>query len=205
MSQGATTAKRHQAQNLYEKYEVLQNEAYELQNAYETVYYDLNDILRDDYYEENSDNWYYGSYYEGIEYGEVIEVSSDDKRYEEKNKHNEALTSFFLFDRFGIFALISDSLIQFQSEHEKLFFVLYGIIFIILAGLIVLKKAIIGAIRLYQHYAPEDIRRRCLFKPTCSEYAILAVKKYGVVIGLFKAYKRLFKRCRGNIYMIDYP
>lgn len=116
-----------------------------------------------------------------------------------------AVISFFLFDRFGIFALISDSLIQFQSEHEKLFLVLYGVIFIILAGIIVLKKAIIGAIRLYQHYAPEDIRRRCLFKPTCSEYAILAVQKYGVVIGLIKAYKRLFKRCRGNIYMIDYP
>lgn len=96
MSQGATMAKRHQAQNLYEKYEVLQNEVYELQNTYEEVYYDLSETLRNDYYEENSDNWYYGSYssYEGIEYGEVIEVSSDDKRYEEKNKHNEALAEY---------------------------------------------------------------------------------------------------------------
>lgn len=94
MSQGATTAKRHQAQNLYEKYEVIQDEVYELQNTYETLYYDLNDILREDYYEENSDDWYYGSYYEGIEYGEAIEVSSDDKRYDEKTKHNEALAEY---------------------------------------------------------------------------------------------------------------
>lgn len=118
---------------------------------------------------------------------------------------SSAFISFIIFDKFGIFALLSDSLTKFQSKHEKLFFLLYCIFIIILCVLIVLKKVIIGAIRLYQHYAPEDIRRRCLFKPTCSEYAILAIKKYGVVIGLFKAYKRLFKRCRGNIYMIDYP
>ncbi|MDO4363209.1 MAG: membrane protein insertion efficiency factor YidD [Clostridia bacterium] len=62
-----------------------------------------------------------------------------------------------------------------------------------------------GCIKLYQHYAPEEIRRRCLFKPTCSEYAILAIKKYGLIIGLVKTYNRLFKKCKGNIYRIDYP
>ena len=35
--------------------------------------------------------------------------------------------------------------------------------------------------------------------------AILAIEKYGVIIGLIKAYIRLFKKCRGNIYRIDYP
>lgn len=94
MSQGATTAEQHSAQNLYKKYEVLQNEADELQSTYETVYYELNDILREDYYDENSSGWYYGSYYERTEYGEAIEVSSDDKRYDEKNKHNEVLTEY---------------------------------------------------------------------------------------------------------------
>ena len=67
------------------------------------------------------------------------------------------------------------------------------------------KYAIIGAIKLYQHYAPEEIRRRCLFMPTCSEYAILATRKYGGVIGLCKTYFRLIYRCKGNIYQIDYP
>lgn len=89
----------------------------------------------------------------------------------------------------------------FCSQHTILFFV----IVYFLASLISAKKAAIGAIRLYQHYAPEEIRRRCLFKPTCSEYAILAIQKYGLIIGLIKAYKRLFKRCIGNIYQIDYP
>jgi hypothetical protein len=67
------------------------------------------------------------------------------------------------------------------------------------------KDAIIGSIRLYQRYAPEEIRRRCLFMPTCSEYAIMAVKKYGGIIGLCKTYRRLMFLCRGNIYRIDYP
>ena len=67
------------------------------------------------------------------------------------------------------------------------------------------KYVIIGMIKLYQHYAPEEIRRRCLFMPTCSEYTVMAIHKYGTVIGLCKSYFRLFYRCRGNIYMIDYP
>jgi putative component of membrane protein insertase Oxa1/YidC/SpoIIIJ protein YidD len=67
------------------------------------------------------------------------------------------------------------------------------------------KIIVIGGIRMYQHYAPEEIRRRCLFKPTCSEYAILAVQQHGVVIGLYKSIDRLMRRCKGNIYHIDYP
>ena len=68
-----------------------------------------------------------------------------------------------------------------------------------------IKYTVIGIIKLYQHYAPEEIRRRCVFMPTCSEYAILAIRKYGFIIGLYKSYYRLFYRCRGNIYQIDYP
>ena len=37
------------------------------------------------------------------------------------------------------------------------------------------------------------------------EYAILALKKYGLVKGLYKIYIRLFKTCRGIEYGIDYP
>ena len=116
-----------------------------------------------------------------------------------------AIVSFHLLNRLGFFELFSDSLIEFQIEHPTIFCVLYCCIVIAVMGLFVLKKAAIGMIKLYQHYAPEDIRRRCLFKPTCSEYAILAIKKYGLIVGLIKAYIRLFKKCRGNIYRIDYP
>lgn len=115
------------------------------------------------------------------------------------------VVSFHLFQWLGIFALLPDSFVQFQNQHPTIFFVLYCIIFVAVMGLLILKKAVIGVVKLYQHYAPEDIRRRCLFKPTCSEYAILAIKKYGLIIGLIKTYIRVVYKCRGNIYRIDYP
>jgi putative membrane protein insertion efficiency factor len=71
--------------------------------------------------------------------------------------------------------------------------------------LIVSKKAIIGLVRLYQHYAPERIRRKCIFKPTCSEYMILALEKHGLVKGLCKGIYRMFFRCKGFYYSVDYP
>lgn len=74
-----------------------------------------------------------------------------------------------------------------------------------IGGALVAKRAVIGAIHLYQKYAPETIRRRCLCKPTCSEYAILAVEKYGVIRGLLKVRVRLFKTCVGRVYFIDEP
>lgn len=110
-----------------------------------------------------------------------------------------------LFSWLGIFALLPECIYGFKEQYEVWFDFLFILSFYILIGLFCLKKAAIGCIRLYQHYAPENIRRRCLFKPTCSEYAILAIEKYGLIIGLIKAYIRLFKKCRGNIYQIDYP
>ena len=74
----------------------------------------------------------------------------------------------------------------------------------VLGLLIVLKSMVIGFIHLYQHYAPEYLRRSCLFKPTCSEYMLLAIEKYGLIKGTALSFKR-FERCNGEIYQIDYP
>lgn len=111
----------------------------------------------------------------------------------------------YLFSWLGIFALFSDCICDFREQHSIWFSILFILLVYFIVGLFCLKKAVIGCIKLYQHYAPEQIRRRCLFKPTCSEYAILAIQKYGLIIGLIKSYIRLFKKCRGNIYRIDYP
>lgn len=115
------------------------------------------------------------------------------------------VSAFYLFDWLGIFDLFPEELCIFKLKHPIWFVISFFTAFFILTALFCLRSAAIGCIRLYQHYAPEDIRRRCLFKPTCSEYAILAIKKYGLIIGLIKTYIRLFKKCRGNIYRIDYP
>ncbi len=113
--------------------------------------------------------------------------------------------TLYLFDWIGISALFSKEIIEFRLNHKVSFYIIYFLIICLFTGICCLRAAVIGCIRLYQHYAPEQVRRRCLFKPTCSEYAISAIKKYGLIIGGIKAYKRLFFRCRGNIYRIDYP
>jgi len=77
----------------------------------------------------------------------------------------------------------------------------YGILGLMLFS----KGVIIELVRLYQHYAPERIRRKCIFKPTCSEYMILALEKYGLLRGLYKGIYRMFFKCKGFYYSIDYP
>lgn len=72
-------------------------------------------------------------------------------------------------------------------------------------GRVLLRKALIGLVCLYQHYASEDTRRRCAFKPSCSEYAILALKKYCVEKALVKIFDRVVLRCNGANFEIDYP
>lgn len=68
-----------------------------------------------------------------------------------------------------------------------------------------IKPILILCIRCYQHYASENIRRSCLCKPTCSEYAIIVIKKYCLIKALVLIYIRLFKTCTGKIYKIDFP
>ncbi len=66
------------------------------------------------------------------------------------------------------------------------------------------KSFVQNAILLYQKYAPEKMRRSCLFTPTCSEYMLLAIQKYGVVVGVYKGIRRL-GRCHHPNGGEDYP
>lgn len=112
---------------------------------------------------------------------------------------------YFLLRWLGISSYLPQVIWTFYIEHRIAFVTLLTLFQFLIGGIIALKPMMIGAIRLYQRYAPESVRRRCLFKPTCSEYAILAIKKYGVIRGGYKAYIRLFKKCYGRTYRIDEP
>lgn len=68
-----------------------------------------------------------------------------------------------------------------------------------------LRMLFIGLVKLYQHYMPEGIRRNCILLPTCSEYCILALKKYGVIRGCWKTVHRLLHTCVGDDYHTDWP
>lgn len=83
--------------------------------------------------------------------------------------------------------------------------IIYYIFFFILELILVSRFVAIMAVKLYQRYAAEEIRRRCLLKPTCSEYAIIVLKKYGTIVGLIKIWRRLKYYCRGDVYYVDEP
>lgn len=67
-----------------------------------------------------------------------------------------------------------------------------------------MKKIIIWVVRLYQKKAPYYIRSSCRFKPSCSEYMILSVEKYGCFKGVYKGVRRLL-RCKPPNGGVDYP
>ena len=51
--------------------------------------------------------------------------------------------------------------------------------------MIMLKKGIISLIRFYQKYlSPLKWRTHCIYTPTCSEYAVQAISKYGIIKGI---------------------
>ncbi|NLC97278.1 MAG: membrane protein insertion efficiency factor YidD [Erysipelotrichaceae bacterium] len=67
-----------------------------------------------------------------------------------------------------------------------------------------MKLLIISLIRLYQKYGPKRLHDACLFEPTCSNYMLLAIEKYGVFKGTLKGLKRIL-RCHQPNGGVDYP
>jgi putative component of membrane protein insertase Oxa1/YidC/SpoIIIJ protein YidD len=113
--------------------------------------------------------------------------------------------AYFVLVPVGLLAYLPPALGEFRELYPVLSAVILSAAVLLILSLFCFRYAVIGAIRLYQHYAPDEIRRRCLFKPTCSEYTIIAVRRYGGIIGLLKSWYRLVYLCKGNIYKIHYP
>ena len=55
-----------------------------------------------------------------------------------------------------------------------------------------MKNFLIKLIKLYQE-TPGMFHKNCKFYPTCSEYAIEALEKYGSINGIFLTIKRILK------------
>lgn len=66
------------------------------------------------------------------------------------------------------------------------------------------KRMFINVIKLYQRYAPDSLRNKCRFEPSCSEYMILAIEKYGLIKGIQKGIERL-NRCNIDGGGFDFP
>lgn len=57
----------------------------------------------------------------------------------------------------------------------------------------VLKKTMIFMIRFYQGAISPYKRFHCIYRPTCSQYAIEAIEKYGPLKGGFLSIKRILR------------
>jgi len=63
----------------------------------------------------------------------------------------------------------------------------------------------LGALRLYQLFISTQDRPSCMFTPTCSNYALQAIRRYGLLRGVLMASDR-FQRCNGwgrELYPVD--
>jgi len=67
-----------------------------------------------------------------------------------------------------------------------------------------MKRFLIYLIRIYQRYAPTRVRKSCRFEPSCSNYMILSLEKYGVFSGLYRGITRL-GRCKPPNGGVDLP
>ena len=56
-----------------------------------------------------------------------------------------------------------------------------------------MKKIIIGLIRFYQKFISPLFPPTCRFYPTCSEYTVQAVERFGVVKGLYLGLRRVLR------------
>ncbi len=57
-----------------------------------------------------------------------------------------------------------------------------------------IKRFLIYLIRLYQKYlSPLKRNVHCIYRPTCSAYAIEALKKHGVIKGLYLTIYRILR------------
>ncbi|NBH71476.1 membrane protein insertion efficiency factor YidD [Clostridiaceae bacterium] len=57
-----------------------------------------------------------------------------------------------------------------------------------------IRKGLILLIRGYQIFlSPMKMRTHCIYTPTCSQYAIEALQKHGVVKGLWLSIRRILR------------
>lgn len=56
-----------------------------------------------------------------------------------------------------------------------------------------IRRGMIACIKIYQKYLSPLKKNHCKFTPTCSQYAIEALQKYGIWKGSYLAVKRILR------------
>ncbi|MCX7947991.1 MAG: membrane protein insertion efficiency factor YidD [candidate division WOR-3 bacterium] len=68
-----------------------------------------------------------------------------------------------------------------------------------------MKNLLIDIIKLYKLVISPVLPNSCRFYPTCSDYAILSIKKYGIFKGILKAIYRVLRCNPFSKGGVDYP
>ena len=100
----------------------------------------------------------------------------------------------------ALYAVVIVLMIAFVNSINVLLFIAGCLI----VFLFTVKHFVILGVLLYQKYASERIRRSCCFEPTCSNYMLQAIEKYGFWRGIIKGIGRLC-RCHYPNGGIDIP
>ena len=74
----------------------------------------------------------------------------------------------------------------------------------IILTILIAELFFIAIVRLYRLFAPQRLRNRCRYTPTCSVYMIVSLRKYGTIVGLYKGVKRIL-RCHPPYGGVDEP
>lgn len=111
-----------------------------------------------------------------------------------KEKINYVKLLFFII----LFVLIL--FLNYYLDFNPFLFIVVIIIYFIIS----IKHIVLLIVKIYQRIAPISIRSKCRFEPSCSEYMILSINKYGFIKGFSKGIDRL-KRCNINDGGFDEP
>ena len=68
-----------------------------------------------------------------------------------------------------------------------------------------LKNFLILLLKFYKKFISPHLGENCRFYPTCSEYAMISIERFGMIKGVYLSLKRLLRChpfCKGGI---DYP
>ncbi len=164
----------------------------------------MNKIQKETIQEENQEIYYFSceaSTEEEAKAALLSYLANQTKKEEIKRPDIEGIEVFLgllcpiIFILLAVYSFISWSF---------LFKPIYFIVTLLLIVLFFLKPFILLSIKMYQKFAPLQLRKSCRFTPSCSEYMTLAIKKYGVWKGTIKGIRRLAK-CHYPNGGKDYP
>lgn len=68
-----------------------------------------------------------------------------------------------------------------------------------------IKNLISKIIKFYQKFISPNLSFNCRFYPTCSEYALISIEKYGLFKGSWRGLKRILKCYPWHRGGIDIP